>query len=81
MGTRYILEMVCPRCAALDDFVGYAPTCGITTWRCKKCGHLVDLEQHTGITKEEASNKGILDSIIESYKYKGGSHEKDKKAD
>lgn len=73
MGDRYLLEMTCPKCGHRKDDVYFAPTCGFTEWKCK-CGHVVDLVEHTGITEEMASNKdelkAIMDSIIDSMKPK-----------
>lgn len=38
MGTRYIIEVECPECGALDDNAYYAPTCGFTTHECAPAG-------------------------------------------
>ncbi len=68
MGDRYFLQLTCPKCGFFDDDVYYAPTCGFVDWKCK-CGHVVDLEEHTGITYEDASNidliRETLDGVIE----------------
>ena len=70
MGTRYYLTIVCPDCGFTDDDGYYAPTCGFTTWECE-CGHVVDLEEYTGISYEEASNlaemQALVDRIAEEY--------------
>ena len=63
MGDRYILPLICPTCGTEDDDVYYAPTCGFTTHRCSGCGAEIDLEQYTGITYEEASNKELIEAI------------------
>jgi hypothetical protein len=62
MGTRYYLEIICPKCGLLDVDVYFAPTCGFTDWECGKCGTNIDLCKHTGITYEDASkvNKRVL---------------------
>ncbi len=66
MGDRYILEVTCPNCNDHDDSVYYAPTCGFTVWRCKKCGKEFDLELLTGISSEDASNAEQIKSIVSS---------------
>ena len=68
MGDRYILEQTCPKCGFYDDDVYYAPTCGFTEWKCKKCGEIVDLEEETGISREDASNADIIKTISNTYK-------------
>ena len=55
MGTRYWIRVTCPDCGANEDNVYYAPTCGFIEWACG-CGRVVDLEEHTGISYDEASN-------------------------
>jgi hypothetical protein len=65
MGTRYLLEIICPKCGLLDSDVYFAPTCGFTDWECDKCGTKIDLCEHTGISYEDASNAGAIKSICE----------------
>ena len=71
MGTRYYLTIVCPDCGFTDDDGYYAPTCGFTDWCCAHCGILVDLEEYTGISYEEASNleeiQALVDSLAKEY--------------
>jgi len=55
MGDRYFITVTC-RCGFVMGDVYYAPTCGFTHQTCWACGELTDLEEYTGITKEEASN-------------------------
>lgn len=55
MGARYIITVICPNCGEIDDDVPYAPTSGFTHWRCPRCGHVVDLEDETGIPNEETA--------------------------
>jgi len=64
MGTRYHLQITCPKCGILDDDVYYAPTCGFTDWTCE-CGHKIDLELWTGISYEEASNIEEMTAMLE----------------
>jgi len=68
MGTRYFLELDCPSCKFHDDDVYYAPTCGFLTWTCPKCKTVVDLEKLTGITYEQASNRGELEQLCRDLK-------------
>lgn len=63
MGDRYFLQLTCPKCSFFDDDVYYAPTCGFVDWKCK-CGHVVDLEKHTGITYEDASNIDTIRDLV-----------------
>jgi hypothetical protein len=63
MGDRYVLEITCPKCGFFDDEVPYAPTCGFVSWKCQ-CGHLVDLEQLTGISYEETSNAEVIEQLV-----------------
>ena len=65
MGDRYILEITCPECGEFDDDCYYAPTCGFVDWECNKCGHIVDLEKHTGISKESCSNRKAIEMAID----------------
>lgn len=63
MGTRYILTVKCPKCGFEDDDVYYAPTCGFVDYKCR-CGNVIDLEEVTGISYEEASNRGEIEKLI-----------------
>ena len=64
MGDRYVLEVTCPKCGLRDDDVPYAPTCGFVDWKCDNCGHVVDLEKYTGISRKKASNAGVIQKLI-----------------
>lgn len=64
MGTRYFLQITCPKCGVHDNDVYYAPTCGFVTWECE-CGHEIDLEEWTGISYEEASNATEIAKMLE----------------
>jgi len=64
MGDRYIISVICEKCAAIEDDVYYAPTCGFLTAQCAECGYVTDLEEYTGITYEDASNKELIEEII-----------------
>lgn len=68
MGERYFLEITCPQCGFHDDDVYYAPTCGFIDWKCQKCGRVIDLEEYTGISREEASNVAEIEAIINAVK-------------
>jgi transposase-like protein len=76
MGDRFILTVKCPECGLVDKEVYYAPTCGFTDWDCPKCNHKVDLEDYTGISYEDASNRdligGIVKDILDKEKIKKG---------
>lgn len=63
MGTRYFLTVVCPKCEKTTEQVYYAPTCGINDFYCE-CGNRIDLEKYTGITLEEASNRGEIEKVL-----------------
>lgn len=63
MGDRYILTLTCPSCGEKQEDVWYAPTCGVLTFTCG-CGEVIDLAKLTGITREDASNRDVLDSMI-----------------
>ena len=65
MGTRYYLTVECPKCGYEDDDVYYAPTCGLVDWNCPQCDHRVDLENYTGISYEDASNRSEIEAAIE----------------
>ena len=60
MGNRYFLAYKCLRCNHVNENVYYAPTCGVTTHKCP-CGLVVDLGTVTGISHEEASNRGVVE--------------------
>jgi hypothetical protein len=66
MGTRYWVDVTCPRCGAEHQGVWYAPTCGVKTLECD-CGEVIDLEEATGITEEEASNRRTLSDLVRFY--------------
>ena len=68
MGTRYLVDITCPKCGFYEDDVWYAPTCGVIEWECPICEHIVDLEEYTGISEEGASNKEVIASIVDSFK-------------
>ncbi len=72
MGDRYIMEITCPKCGEYDDEVYYAPTCGFIDWECNKCGYTVDLEKHTGISKESCSNKIEIEGLVNQMTEKKG---------
>lgn len=38
MGDRYGLQLKCAYCGAMNDGVYYAPSSGVTTFDCEKCG-------------------------------------------
>lgn len=67
MGNRYIISVLCV-CGNWDNDVCYAPICGWATHKCSKCGHVIDLEEYTGISYEEASNIDTIQSIADAYK-------------
>lgn len=62
MGDRYYLTVMCTQCGAKHVEVYYAPTCNIDTFRCV-CGSLIDLEQYSGISYEDASNKTEIETL------------------
>ena len=72
MGDRYILEITCPKCGEYDNDCYYAPTCDFEYWACNKCGHIVDLEKHTGISKESCSNKMEIENLVNQMTEKKG---------
>jgi len=55
MGDRYDLIVTC-ECGEKDNEVWYAPTCGCMTWKCLKCGKVIDLEEYSGIDAEGCAN-------------------------
>jgi endogenous inhibitor of DNA gyrase (YacG/DUF329 family) len=63
MGDRYFLTVKCPKCGQVDNEVYYAPTCDFTTHKCK-CGQIIDLEEYSGISYEEASNRDVVAKLI-----------------
>lgn len=77
MRDRYILKVTCPDCGFVDDDVYYAPTCGFVDWTCPKCDKKVDLEKLTGISEEDASNKDMIEDILD-YFIDTDTHIKDK---
>jgi hypothetical protein len=68
LGDRYIITVTCKECGYTDNNVYYAPTCGFTDWKCPEpeCGEIVDLEELTGISYEDASNATEISDIIEN---------------
>ena len=73
MGNRYWIDVTCPKCGHHEEESQYyAPTCGIKTCICSSCGFVIDLEQYTGITEEEASNKAEIEAIIDTFKMNDG---------
>ena len=74
MGTRYWIHVTCPSCGACEDNVYYAPTCGFVEWPCR-CGRVVDLEEYTGISHDEASNIDEMRNLVS-----GGVKEADNEA-
>jgi phage FluMu protein Com len=69
MGTRYHVAVDCPKCKFHEDDVYYAPTCGFIKWTCPKCNYVVDLEDYTGISVEEAHTD--MSNLVEKFKNKG----------
>ena len=65
MGDRYIIPVKCPKCGGEDKDVYYAPTCGFTFHKCTNCGLEIDLEVETGISYEEASNRGEIEKLVQ----------------
>ncbi len=66
MGDRYYVTVQCPVCKKEEKEVYYAPTCGFVAWTCPKCSHVVDLEEYTGISYEDASNREELEEIVKA---------------
>ena len=66
MGDRYILTVKCKKCGKVDDDVYYAPTCGFVTHKCDNCGEVIDLEEYTGISYEDASNRDVIESLFDN---------------
>jgi len=67
MGDRYIITLVCPGCGVIDDDVYYAPTCGFVKWQCSECGHVVDLEEYTGISAAGTSNADEIKALLDGF--------------
>lgn len=67
MGDRYIIDVICPKCDFVNEDCYYAPTCDFTHWACEKCGHIIDLEEYTGITKEDCSNADSIQKMCDEY--------------
>lgn len=63
MGTRYFLDVTCSVCGERDEEVYYAPTCGVVTWTCK-LGHVTDLEDYSGISYDDASNREEIEALV-----------------
>ena len=80
MSTRYIMTVICPECGMENEDVYYAPTCGFTHHECVNCGYEVDLAEYTGISYEEASNKEMIEVIIDQFESKMEGDENDKTA-
>ena len=68
MGDRYFVTVVCAGCGFTDDNVYYAPTCDFVSWKCPYCETEVSLENVTGISYEDASNKNSIQDITDFYK-------------
>lgn len=69
MGDRFFISVNCTKCSFKEDDVYYAPTCGFTEWVCPKCGKVVDLEEYTGISYEDASNRDLIEQIVDSRRH------------
>jgi len=70
MGDRYYLTVKC-KCGEIDDDCYYAPTCGFITWKCPKCGKVIDLEEYSGIDAESCANTKYGIKAVREFK-KGG---------
>lgn len=66
MGTRYFITVICPNCQSIHSDIYYAPTCGFKTFVCPDCDVEIDLEEYTGITEEDASNRMVIESLIKA---------------
>ena len=65
MGDRYFVDIKCSECGQVEKDWYYAPTSNLgTKWECG-CGHIVDLEEYTGISYADASNLQEMKDIIE----------------
>lgn len=73
MGDRYFLTVTCPECNEAHYDVYYAPTCGCSQLECT-CGEVIDLEEYTGISYEDASNLKEIEEMVKrvSEKYEKG---------
>lgn len=71
MGDRYILTVKCPKCGLVDDDVYYAPTCGFTEHKCA-CGSVIDLEEWTGISYEDCSNRDEIQRLCDELSHLTG---------
>lgn len=69
MGDRYFLTVKCPKCKRVEDDVYYAPTSGIVKHECP-CGHSIDLEELTGISYDEASNRKEIEEMCKDIRKK-----------
>ena len=78
MGDRYILSVVCPKCGFINDDVYYAPTCGFITYKCS-CGYVVNLEEYSGISYEDASNRLEIETIINTIVTEQGGNDENSK--
>lgn len=67
MGTRYVISVICPHCGDISDDVYYAPTCGFASHVCPECDAEICLEEYTGISAEDASNRQMIESLIGQY--------------
>ena len=68
MGDRYLIDVTCPKCGHHEEELQYyAPTCGFKTCTCSNCSFVVDLEQYTGISEEEASNRAKIEAIVTTF--------------
>ena len=63
MGNRYWLSVTC-KCGFEDRNVYYAPTCGFTDWKCPKCNQVIDLEEYSNISYEDASTRTLTQNIM-----------------
>lgn len=64
MGDRYILNLDCAYCGVNNVEVYYAPTCGLTNFKCKECGKVNCIHMHIDFMartyKQECSEKARL---------------------
>jgi len=67
MGTRYILSVICPACGCVAEDVYYAPTCDFVNHTCCACGTVIELEEYTGISYEDASNRQEIDKMLGAF--------------
>jgi len=65
MGDRYFITVTCPKCGHTEDNVYYAPTCDITEYKCP-CGCIVNLEELTGISYNDASNLAEIQKLCDN---------------